>query len=513
MDFKNKLISIAGYSYLSFLISRLLGFLFLTFAFHRIGKDFLGLWFFVLAFISYFRYLWGSLDQSFIRNLSRVPSQAEIGENLSGDFLIMTALGLLSVFLLILLDTFLISYFPFSAAQKNIFHAVFNIMIGYVFLLSLTIPLRSLTMARQMAERVYLLEALQAVLNYSVGILILIFYPSLKLIMSAYLLIQFLILAVYLLIEKRLVLKILKEKMKLPPLQLVFGQLRFSSGLFLLTVAGIILYQADVTIIAYFLPIFLAGIYGTCQTIYRLPYEFALRIAAGILPATSYLHKEAAHGPLKKLFLRATKYSMLIYFPIAIPLFIYAYPLLNNWFDKDFAHYGAIVLYILFLHQWFEINHAVGVHMLEGLGKVRELLIHSWACAILNLILSLILIQRFGLSGVALGTTIPFIVFEFYLLNKLLKHLKVSWPEYLRAIILPVYLPLPIILMAYFLFIPVSKFGIITTLLGMFLTGLCLSIFYFVGMTEKEKAPLLSILSPLNKLKKLVYNETTNPEL
>jgi O-antigen/teichoic acid export membrane protein len=179
---------------------------------------------------------------------------------------------------------------------------------------------------------------------------------------------------------------------------------------------------------------------------------------------------------------------------VGIPLFIYAYPLLRGWFGVEFAENGIWVLRILFFHQWFNINHCIGGYILKGIGKLTELLRYAWICSALNIVISLLLIYKFKLIGVALGTTLPFILFEGYILKHLLRHLAVGFKQYFNNIIFPIYLPIFVVITLCWTFFRVNTLNLIGTILGIILTSVGLFAIYIFSLNRDEKKPLLFFL-------------------
>jgi len=342
---------------------------------------------------------------------------------------------------------------------------------------------------------VHFIEAFQAILTTTLSILVVFVYPRLIWIVIIFTFVQIMIFIVYIVLKRSILKYKTEERFILPDMKSFKEQFAFSFYLLLLSVSGILLFQVDIILIAFFLPASLVAIYGICQKIYNFPMELSLRITTGLLPATSYFHGQGALKSIKELFLKTTKYTMIIYFSLGLPLFIYTFPILNSWFGKEFASSGAIVLSILLFHQWFNINHSAGLHVMKGLGRIKELLIYSWLCSIINVALSFFLIKKYGLVGVALGTTVPFVLFECYLLGSMLRHLKIKWSEYFKRILFPIYFPVIIVLVIHFWFFNVDSFNLITTAGAFVFTSVGIFLTYLIGLNAEEKGPIIYILN------------------
>src|SRR3989339_575498 len=471
MEIKNKLIKIMGFSYASFVLVRLLGFLFITIAFYNGGKEFLGEWFFILAIVGYFKYGWDALGQSFTKKMASEYSKnnlLELKKDLNGGFIIMCLVGLISALILFLFNYFLINHFAFTDKYLLQYHIIFNAIAVYVFFASLTVPLQSLMAAMQRNEIVHFIEAFQAILTTTLSILVVFVYPRLIWIVIIFTFVQIMIFIVYIVLKRSILKYKTEERFILPDMKSFKEQFAFSFYLLLLSVSGILLFQVDIILIAFFLPASLVAIYGICQKIYNFPMELSLRITTGLLPATSYFHGQGALKSIKELFLKTTKYTMIIYFSLGLTLLF---------------------------HQWFNINHSAGLHVMKGLGRIKELLIYSWLCSIINVALSFFLIKKYGLVGVALGTTVPFVLFECYLLGSMLRHLKIKWSEYFKRILFPIYFPVIIVLVIHFWFFNVDSFNLITTAGAFVFTSVGIFLTYLIGLNAEEKGPIIYILN------------------
>jgi O-antigen/teichoic acid export membrane protein len=105
--------------------------------------------------------------------------------------------------------------------------------------------------------------------------------------------------------------------------------------------------------------------------------------------------------------------------PIAAALILLADPLVHAWLGpkKAPAMAGAIpIIQILAVAVAIRVGNATGNTVLKGAGEHRLLAFVNLATGVGNLILSVLLIHRFGLIGVAVGTLIPIAFTAFFIL-------------------------------------------------------------------------------------------------
>ena len=112
---------------------------------------------------------------------------------------------------------------------------------------------------------------------------------------------------------------------------------------------------------------------------------------------------------IEKLVIRGGKYKCAIILSITTILIILAEPLIKIWMGKDFMN--MVLPTQIYLSYWFLLA-AWGVTgaVLLSLEKYKPILVLNIVAAIGNLILSLILVQWYGVLGVIMGTTIPYLL-------------------------------------------------------------------------------------------------------
>src|SRR3989475_11875102 len=106
------------------------------------------------------------------------------------------------------------------------------------------------------------------------------------------------------------------------------------------------------------------------------------------------------------------------------------------WIGPSFEHPAGEVLQILMVSSLvFLPVRGVAVPVLMGLGKPTVPAMAYLAAGLLNLGLSVLLIRPLGLSGVALGTAIPNVLFALVVVTVACRELEISLPHYLRYVV------------------------------------------------------------------------------
>lgn len=144
-----------------------------------------------------------------------------------------------------------------------------------------------------------------------------------------------------------------------------------------------------------------------CQMI-RLPIE---QIAEVVLPRAGQLHAKGETARLHKLLSMGMGLNLLLAGSFLIGAVYFGNLLIETWVGPGYE-VSYQILVILLAAQVAALPMHVVRKTLLGAGSVKLSSVIDLSEAICNLVLSLILIQWFGIIGVAYGTLIPLIVIE-----------------------------------------------------------------------------------------------------
>jgi O-antigen/teichoic acid export membrane protein len=223
--------------------------------------------------------------------------------------------------------------------------------------------------------------------------------------------------------------------------RLVHQVASFSSALFVINVAKQLQTKTDEIVIGGFMPIRNVTPYAIARRLGETPKMLADQFIRVLLPVASQLNAEQNQGQLKNVYMASTRLGLASFLPVATGVVVLAAPFLTAWVGAAYAEYAYLVT-ILAIASLFSTSQWPAGIILQGMAKHRYLAIISIVSGLANIILSLILIQRIGLLGVALGTLIP-AIFEavFFVLPYAMREIGVGLKEALSDMILPALLP------------------------------------------------------------------------
>jgi O-antigen/teichoic acid export membrane protein len=181
--------------------------------------------------------------------------------------------------------------------------------------------------------------------------------------------------------------------------------------------------------------------YAAAWKIYMLAFALTTTVVQAVSPLVAELHGRSERRELTLLFLRTTKYSTMIAWPLVFSLGFAGGFLLHLWMGEAFVSSLAVVQVLVVAFIVTAHNHA-GYSALIGMRRVGPLVWRYFVPqAILNLAFSIFFVSRLGIVGVALGTMLPAIALEGVYLSFVLKELRVGWKEFLMRAVVPVAVP------------------------------------------------------------------------
>lgn len=185
---------------------------------------------------------------------------------------------------------------------------------------------------------------------------------------------------------------------------------RFSLFVFINNIASKVIFMTDSVVIGIFLPV-------SAVTYYSIPASLveyarnALRSMAQVLyPLTSMFESHDKKENIKIVFMQGIKLILLTGMPIYCVYLTLGEHFIALWVGKEYAIVGMPVLIVLSVAHLLSLIHYPIHYLLLGISKHYIIAYLRIAEAISNIVLSLILINYWGIIGVALGTVIPHLI-------------------------------------------------------------------------------------------------------
>jgi O-antigen/teichoic acid export membrane protein len=245
-----------------------------------------------------------------------------------------------------------------------------------------------------------------------------------------------------------------------PPLRLRFRKpetklLRslWSLGLYVIITngAGQLILYTDNVVVGAFIGVAAVSYYAIAGKMVEYIRQIAVSILKYVMPLASSFGARNEHARLRQLHLRGTQALLLITYPVVITLIIRGDTLLRVWISAKFSAEATPVLQILSLTIAIMLANANVNGLTLALNRQRTLAFVSLGEGVANLFLSIILVQRIGVIGAAVGTLIPSTITSFFFWPRYLcRMLDMSTVEYLReGWLRPVVALIPFALVTY----------------------------------------------------------------
>ena len=271
----------------------------------------------------------------------------------------------------------------------------------------------------------------------------------------------------------------------------------FSWAIFVIQVADVLFYQnTDRILLGIFATATAVGLYEAAAKFnVLLTYLSGVTVSA-VLPLASSMGAEGRHASLRALFVRGTKYGSALIAPIAIVLAVFAGPIISAWLGPRFDGQGPVAVVLLLPHVLVCLG-LMGDAIVISQGRMAARIPYVFLQAVINVVVSALLIPRLGIIGVAIGTAVAHVVDFPIHIRFLLARTGVTLAAWLREVVAPVY---PLLVVPLAIAWALARTGLAHSLPGIaFASAIALGAYwaavYAIGLTTAERAELRGVLA------------------
>lgn len=177
----------------------------------------------------------------------------------------------------------------------------------------------------------------------------------------------------------------------------------FSGWAFLITTSTVLFDNANLLIIAYFLPVSEAGIFGVCWTFSVFALFVSTALCNTLFVKVSRWHAAGEVGTVSSSLSRAITYSLIFALPMLAGGMILGKQLLYYMYGASFAA-GAVALIIIIAARIFQSVYQLYSVYLMATDHARMAFYGLGTGITANLTLSVILVPMMGLTGAAIAS-------------------------------------------------------------------------------------------------------------
>jgi len=284
--------------------------------------------------------------------------------------------------------------------------------------------------------------------------------------------------------------------------------MNYSSWMFLIALAFVLIYQTDQIIIGLFLPVGMITFYQIGAKLHNIIKMIDGFFGTPITPSLSNAIGAKDLRYIEQLKYRGLKFLLFIFAPIITMFIIFAGPIISLWIGPEYAKDSTLLTQLFVGYWYFGIIVFFMGRLAQGYGYVKEFALVIFFGAFLNVILSIAFIKTIGIIGVVLGTLVQFILIFPLFFKTLTEKLELSLQKLLIEIIVPIYsinLVLGLFIYSINKLITINSISILV--LVTFSSTLITYFFEFLILKSEEKQFISnSIKSALGKITPALYH-------
>jgi len=212
----------------------------------------------------------------------------------------------------------------------------------------------------------------------------------------------------------------LRISLKKPDPELFRQFVSYSFYVFIINCATVAIYYTDNLVVGTFVSAAAVTFYSIGGSILQYLRQTVTSVTTIFMPLASGLEARGEHSELRRLLVQGTRFTLFISMPIALTLYFRGHTFIGLWMGPQYAPVSGQIVQILLLAQVFSIANFTSGNIAYGMAKHRPFAIAVLAESIANLALSILLVLRIGMTGVAWGTVIPNLVIQLFF-----------WPRYI----------------------------------------------------------------------------------
>lgn len=436
----------------SYVVTAILGFVLTPIVVHSLGDTGYGLWTLVLALTGYFGLLDLGVRSSVGRFVTRyiaLNDEHNVNRTVSTAFVILGCGGAVAFLATLVISTF---FFDSFGVEPHLVTEGRTALLITGLNMSLILPLGVFSAVLIALERYDVISGVTIVGELSRAALVVWFIRSgygllaLALIALSITLLQY---GVMMVVARRLY-----RPIRLSPRFVDWTSVRdlfgFSIYRFIWIVANQLIFYSDSLVIAVFLGAGAITPYAIAGSLINYGRNVVSLVTDTLAPSAARLDAKDDLAGLQRLMIIGTRLALLVTLPICVGFLFLGRQFITLWMGESYAH-SAVFLMVLTIPQFGSMPQYVSALVLAGMARHRAFAYFALVEGIANVALSIFLVQRMGLIGVAWGTAITHLinttlVVPLYTLSVL----KLGVREYLtKAILRPALCAAPLVALGY----------------------------------------------------------------
>jgi len=414
MNYSKKITKNVIANYLGYVVNFVVGFLLAPFIIHRLGDASYGIWAILGQLTGYLGILDLGIAQAnkiYVAKYNAQNSPEEINKILSTSFFFYIIPGSLALLLGIVLSFFVDRIFNIPVELKKQAQIVLIIVSFDLFLNFIFRVFRGALQGFQRYDIDNIIQVTSTLLKAPLVLLFLNYHYGLiklSLIIFSLHIVEFILSIIFL---KKTVFPKIAIKFKFFEKEKIKILFNYSFFVFINLIAMRLILYTDNLIIGFFLPIEMVTLYVIGWKLVSYTRQLNSLMVFTFSPTVTEMKANRDYEYIRKLMVKGSKVSVLLTYPIGLFLIFFGKDLISLWVGAQYIESYKYMI-ILLIPDLIFISFSTGVSILYGIEKHKFYAFTTTMTAIMNFLISVYLVQKIGLTGVALGTAIPVIFFN-----------------------------------------------------------------------------------------------------
>jgi O-antigen/teichoic acid export membrane protein len=181
----------------------------------------------------------------------------------------------------------------------------------------------------------------------------------------------------------------------------------YGSITFIAAIASQLRFYSDATVIGIFIGSAAITYFSIGSKLVSYSSNVTQSMSQIFTPMSSEFNAMGDMERLRRILVMGNRACALIVFPLAATLIILGKSLIQVWVGAKYVSIAYTVLVLLIVSDSSQMAQSASAKILYGMARHRTLAFVWLAEGVVNLILSIVLLRRYGVIGVAIGTAVP----------------------------------------------------------------------------------------------------------
>jgi len=430
----------------SYLVTAVVGFILAPFIVHSLGNTGYGLWTLVISLTGYFGMLDLGIRSSVGRFVARhiaLNEEDQVNRIINTSFTLLAAGGMLALIGSIVIATYFFGVF--KVEPQFVFAGKAALMILGLNI-ACTLPLGVFSAVLVGLERYDVIGATTIVGELLRAVLVMVFLKLGFGLVALALVTLFIGAAEYTVMALlvRSLYRPLRLGWRFVDLSTLKGLSSFGIFRFIWIVSNQVIFYSDSVVIGIYLGASAITHFAIAGSLVNYGRNLVSLLTDAFFPAATRMDAKDDLSGLQQLLILGTRISLLISLPLCLGFVFLGKQFIGLWMGKEYFSSAAILI-VLTIPQFASMSLYVSTLVLTSMARHRVLAYLALAEGVTNLVLSVVLVRRIGLIGVAWGTVIPHLIITGLILPLYtMRTLRMNLADFLRgAYLRPVLCAIP----------------------------------------------------------------------